>query len=137
MIIASQSDRLDALDELSEDGWTVLQDVLSWATPVDACIHRNTRNTLMKYRKAGLLDETVPTRKPERRQIELNEQTRRVYDRIDEYTRTFYKKAQQSSETEVRAIGFVMTTYRQRLTSSVYAISQSLSTRLEKLRTQR
>ncbi|MDB2265500.1 helicase-related protein [Halorubrum ezzemoulense] len=137
MIISSRSDRLDALDELSEDGWTVLQDVLSWATPVDACIHRNTRNTLRKYRKAGLLDETVPTRKPERRQIELNEQTRRVYDRIDEYTRTFYKKAQQSSETEVRAIGFVMTTYRQRLTSSVYAISQSLSTRLEKLRTQR
>jgi len=137
MIISSRSDRLDALDELSEDGWTVLQDVLSWATPVDACIHRNTRDTLRKYRKAGLLEETVPTRKPERRRIELNEQTRRVYDRIDEYTRTFYKKAQQSTETEARAIGFVMTTYRQRLTSSVYAISQSLSTRLEKLRTQR
>ncbi|MDS0284376.1 helicase-related protein [Haloarcula onubensis] len=137
MIISSRSDRLDALDELSEDGWKVLQDVLSWATPVDACIHRNTRDTLRKYRKAGLLEETVPTRKPERRRIELNEQTRRVYDRIDEYTRTFYKKAQQSTETEARAIGFVMTTYRQRLTSSVYAISQSLSTRLEKLRTQR
>jgi len=137
MIISSRSDRLDALDELSEDGWNVLQDVFTWATPVDACIHRNTRDTLRKYRKAGLLEETVPTRKPERRRIELNEQTRRVYDRIDEYTRTFYKKAQQSSETEARAIGFVMTTYRQRLTSSVYAISQSLSTRLEKLRTQR
>ena len=137
MIISSQSDRLDALDELSEDGWNVLQDVFTWATPVDACIHRNTRDTLRKYHKAGLLDETVPTRKPERRRIELNEQTRKVYDRIDEYTRTFYKKAQQSSETEARAIGFVMTTYRQRLTSSVYAISQSLSTRLEKLRTQR
>jgi hypothetical protein len=137
MIISSRSDRLDALDELSEDGWNVLQDVFSWATPVDACIHRNTRDTLRKYRKAGLLEARVPTRKPERRRIELDEQTRRVYDRIDEYTRTFYKKAQQSSEMETRAIGFVMTTYRQRLTSSVYAISQSLSTRLEKLRTQR
>jgi SNF2 family DNA or RNA helicase len=137
MIIASRSDRLDAFDELSEDGWNVLEDVFSWATPVDACIHRNTRETLRKYRKAGLLEATVPTRKPERRRIELNEQTRRVYDRIDEYTRTFYKKAQQSTETEARAIGFVMTTYRQRLTSSVYAISQSLSSRLEKLRTQR
>ncbi|MDS0283979.1 helicase-related protein [Haloarcula onubensis] len=137
MIISSRSDRLDALDELSEDGWNVLKDVFSWATPVDACIHRNTRDTLRKYRKAGLLEARVPTRKPERRRIELDEQTRRVYDRIDEYTRTFYKKAQQSSEMETRAIGFVMTTYRQRLTSSVYAISQSLSTRLEKLRTQR
>jgi len=137
MIISSRNDRLDALDELSEDGWNVLQDVFSWATPIEACIHRNTRDTLRKYRKAGLLDEKVPTRKPERRRIELNEQTRPVYDRIDDYTRTFYKKAQQSSETEARAIGFVMTTYRQRLTSSVYAISQSLSTRLEKLRAQR
>jgi len=137
MIISSRNDRLDALDELSEDGWDVLQDVFSWATPIEACIHRNTRDTLRKYRKAGLLNEKVPTRKPERRRIELNEQTRPVYDRIDDYTRTFYKKAQQSSETEARAIGFVMTTYRQRLTSSVYAISQSLSTRLEKLRAQR
>lgn len=136
MIISARSDRLDALDELSQDGWKVLQDVFSWATPVDACIHRNTRDTLRKYRKAGLLEATVPTRKPERRRIELNDQTRHVYDRIDEYTQTFYKKAQQSTETEARAIGFVMTTYRQRLTSSVYAISQSLSSRLEKLRTQ-
>jgi SNF2 family DNA or RNA helicase len=137
MIISSRSDRLDAFDELSEDGWNVLEDVFSWATPVDACIHRNTRETLRKYRNAGLLEATVPTRKPERRRIELNDQTRHVYDRIDDYTQTFYKKAQQSTETEARAIGFVMTTYRQRLTSSVYAISQSLSSRLEKLRTQR
>jgi hypothetical protein len=136
-IIASRNDRLDAIDELSEDGWDVLVDVLGWATPVDACIHRNTRDTLRKYRQANLLDATVPTRKPERCRIELNDETRQVYDRIDEYTRTFYKKAQQSSETETRAIGFVMTTYRQRLTSSVYAISESLSNRLEKLRQQR
>jgi SNF2 family DNA or RNA helicase len=137
MIISSRSDRLDALDELSEDGWDVLEDVFSWATPVDACIHRNTRDTLREYRRVGLLEEKIPTRKPERRRIELNDETRQVYDRIDQYTQTFYKKAQQSSETENRAIGFVMTTYRQRLTSSVYAISQSLASRLEKLRTQR
>jgi len=137
MIISSRSDRLDALDELSEDGWDVLEDAFSWATPVDACIHRNTRDTLREYQRVGLLDEKIPTRKPERRRIELNDETRQVYDRIDQYTQTFYKKAQQSSETENRAIGFVMTTYRQRLTSSVYAISQSLASRLEKLRTQR
>jgi SNF2 family DNA or RNA helicase len=137
MIISSRNDRLNALDELSEDGWEVIKDVLSWATPIEASIHRNTRDTLRKYRKVGLLDATVPTRKPQRRRIELNDETRQVYDRIDDYTRTFYKKAQQSTETEARAIGFVMTTYRQRLTSSVYAISESLSSRLEKLRKQR
>ena len=131
-----RNDRLNALDDLSESGWRVVQDVLAESTPVDALIHRNTRDTLRKYEQVGLLDETVPNRDPEQRQIELTDETRRVYDRIDDYTRKFYKLAQQSDEVENRAIGFVMTTYRQRLTSSIYAISQSLQHRLEKLRTQ-
>ncbi|MFC4360253.1 helicase-related protein [Halobium salinum] len=133
----SRNERLAALDELSEPGWQVVQDVLSESTPVDALIHRNTRDTLRKYERVGLLDATVPDRDPEQHKIELTEETRRVYDRIDDYTRKFYKLAQQSDEAESRAIGFVMTTYRQRLTSSVYAISQSLQNRLRKLRGQR
>jgi superfamily II DNA or RNA helicase len=133
----SRNDRLAALDELTESGWRVVRDVLSSSTPVDALVHRNTRDTLRKYERVGLLDATVPNRDPEQHRIELTDATRRVYDRIDEYTRKFYKLAQQSDEAESRAIGFVMTTYRQRLTSSVYAISQSLQNRLEKLRAQR
>ncbi|AXG11983.1 helicase-related protein [Haloplanus rubicundus] len=133
----SRNERLAALDELSESGWKVVQDVLGESTPVDALIHRNTRDTLRKYERVGLLDATVPDRNPEQHKIELTDETRRVYDRIDDYTRKFYKLAQQSDEAESRAIGFVMTTYRQRLTSSVYAISQSLQNRLKKLRGQR
>jgi len=136
-LMFSRNDRLNALDELTEGGWRVIQDVLSASTPVDALIHRNTRPTLRKYEQVGLLDETVPDRNPKQRKIDLTEETRQVYDRIDDFTRKFYKLAQQSSEAESRAIGFVMTTYRQRLTSSVYAISQSLQTRLRKLRSQR
>jgi SNF2 family DNA or RNA helicase len=133
----SRNDQLRALDDLSEAGWRVVRDVLAESTPVDALIHRNTRDTLRKYEKVGLLDETVPDRNPTQRKIELTDETRDVYDRIDEYTRKFYKLAQQSDEADSRAIGFVMTTYRQRLTSSVYAISQSLQSRLETLRAQR
>ncbi|UHQ98905.1 SNF2-related protein (plasmid) [Natrinema zhouii] len=136
-LMFSRNDRLNALDELTDGGWRVVQDVLSASTPVDALIHRNTRPTLRKYEQVGLLDETVPDRNPKQRKIDLTEETRHVYDRIDEFTRKFYKLAQQSNEAESRAIGFVMTTYRQRLTSSVYAISQSLQTRLRKLRSQR
>ncbi|MDL0140385.1 SNF2-related protein [Halobacterium salinarum] len=132
----SRNERLAALDELTESGWQVVQDMLSESTPVDALIHRNTRDTLRKYERVGLLDATVPDRDPEQHKIELTEETRQVYDRIDEYTRKFYKLAQQSDEAESQAIGFVMTTYRQRLTSSVYAISQSLQNRLKKLRGQ-
>lgn len=133
----SRNDRLRALDDLSESGWRVVRDVLAESTPVDALIHRNTRDTLRKYEQVGLLDTTVPSRDPEQRQIKLTNETRAVYDRIDDYTRKFYKLAQQSSEAGTRAIGFVMTTYRQRLTSSVYAISQSLQNRLETLQQQR
>ena len=133
----SRNDQLDALDELSEAGWRVVEDVLSESTPVDALIHRNTRDTLRKYRAADILDERVPERDPEPREIELTDDAREVYDRIQDYTREFYKLAQQSDDAETRAIGFVMSTYRQRLTSSIYAISQSLQTRLETLRTQK
>ena len=136
-LMFSRGDRLDALDELSEAGWRAVQDVLASSTPVDALIHRNTRDTLRKYEHVGLLDTTVPSRNPKQRKIDLTDETRRVYDRIDEYTRKFYKLSQQASEADSRAIGFVMTTYRQRLTSSVYAISQSLQHRLETLRGQK
>ncbi|MFC3958916.1 helicase-related protein [Halovivax cerinus] len=132
----SRNERLAALDELTEAGWHVVQDILDESTPVDALIHRNTRDTLRKYERVGLLDAMVPDRKPEQRKIELTDETRQVYDRIREFTKKFYKLAQQSDEAETQAIGFVMTTYRQRLTSSVYAISQSLQNRLTKLRGQ-
>ncbi|CAM2997010.1 helicase-related protein [Halobacterium salinarum] len=133
----SRNERLAALDELTTSGWQVVRNVLAESTPVDALIHRNTRDTLRKYERVGLLDATVPDRDPEQQKIELTDATRRVYDHIDEYTRKFYKLAQQSDEADSQAIGFVMTTYRQRLTSSVYAISQSLQNRLRKLRNQR
>jgi SNF2 family DNA or RNA helicase len=136
-LMYSRNDQLDALDELSKAGWRVVVNVLSESTPVNALIHRNTRDTLRKYRKAGILDQRVPTRDPEPREIELPEEAREVYDRIQDYTREFYKLAQQSDNAQTRAIGFVMSTYRQRLTSSIYAISQSLQKRLETLRTQK
>lgn len=136
-LMYSRNDQLAALDELSEAGWRVVTEVLAKSTPVDALIHRNTRDTLRKYRQAGILDERVPERDPESREIELTDETREVYDRIQDYTREFYKLAQQSDAAETRAIGFVMSTYRQRLTSSIYAISQSLQTRLQTLRTQK
>lgn len=101
-----------SIDELSAGGWRVIQEVLAESTPVDALIHRNTRDTLRKYERAGRLTTTVPDRNPDQHMIELTEETRQVYDRIDDYTRKFYKLAQQSDKADSRAIGFVMTTYR-------------------------
>lgn len=135
--IVSPNDRRNAIDELSEEGWQVLIEVFSETTPVNALIHRNTRDTLRKYHQAGLLDQTVADRNPERKNIPLSDEAAAVYERIDEYTKKFYKKAQESEESQTQALGFVMTTYRERLTSSVAAIQKSLSRRLETLEKQR
>jgi hypothetical protein len=134
--IVSRSDRRTAIDELSEDAWLVVQEVLDEATPVKALLHRNTRDTLKKYNEAGVLDESVADRNPERKDISLSDEAAEVYERIDEYTTKFYKKAQESEDQQTKALGFVMTTYRERLTSSIAAIRNSLSRRLEKLEQQ-
>jgi hypothetical protein len=134
--IVSRSDRRTAVDELSEDAWQVIREVLDDATPVNALLHRNTRDTLEKYSEAGVLDESVADRDPERKDISLSDEAAGVYERIDEYTTKFYKKAQESEDQQTKALGFVMTTYRERLTSSIAAIRNSLSRRLEKLEQQ-
>ena len=53
-----------------------------------------------------------------------------LYDRIEEYIRDHYQKY----EAERKGLGFIMTVYRRRLTSSFYAIQKSLERRLEYLK---
>ena len=127
------------LEELTQEGWEVVLEILEDINPVESRIFRNTRSTLRKYKKAGKIEYTIPRRNAFTEKIPLDSQSdelRELYDRIEEYTRTFYKKAV-SEESQRNAIGFVMTTYRQRLASSVAAIQESLETRLENLKRQK
>ncbi|NET09059.1 MAG: DEAD/DEAH box helicase, partial [Symploca sp. SIO2B6] len=96
---------------------------------------RHTRNTLREYYRLGLLDRDVPTREVEDQAIAL-EPTREadLYRQVSDYVRHFYRLAQRD---ERRALGFLMTLYRKRLTSSFYAIQQSLQRRLDALLDQR
>src|SRR5690606_26744650 len=50
---------------------------------------------------------------------------RELYDRVEEYISEFYERY----EAERRGLGFVMTVYRRRLTSSFYALRRSLERR--------
>ena len=50
-----------------------------------------------------------------------------LYRRIEEYISEFYQRY----EAERKGLGFVMTVYRRRLTSSFYALRESLRRRLE------
>ena len=96
-------------------------------TPLSRAIYRNTRDLLRKYREKGILRESVPTRRPEIVRVPMRPDEEALYDRIEEYITQFYQKY----ENERRGLGFVMTVYRRRLTSSFWAVRCSLERRLK------
>jgi hypothetical protein len=99
-------------------------------TPLNHLVFRSTRALLRQYRERGILQEKVPTRRPERVRIPMRPEEQALYTRIEEYISDFYQKY----ENERRGLGFVMTVYRRRLTSSFYAVRCSLERRLQFLR---
>ena len=108
----------------------VLRQLVGRHTPLRRHVFRNTRTLLRKYREQGLLKENIPVRKPRPEWIEMTDEEWKLYQRIEEYIRDHYQKY----EAERRGLGFIMTVYRRRLTSSFYAIQQSLQRRLEYLK---
>lgn len=104
------------------------------ATPLRGLIFRNTRNLLHEYRRKGLLDQVVPHRQPENVWIRMFDTLecpeKELYERIEHYISHYYKKY----EEKRKGLGFVMTVYRKRLTSSFYALERSLTRRLDSLR---
>ncbi|MFC6616108.1 DEAD/DEAH box helicase [Halopenitus salinus] len=113
--------------------WSALVEASQWATPVQSRIFRNTRAVLEQCQDLELLDDTVPTRDVETKRIELGDAAP-LYDQVEQYIDETYKQSQKVlTGKEKLALGFVMTTYRQRLTSSLHAIKQSLQRRMEKL----
>ena len=100
-------------------------------TPLRRMVWRNTRALLREYQTRGILKEGVPTRdvRPEWVQMR-SEDEERLYDRIEEYIAHFYARYEQQRV----GLGFVMTVYRRRLTSSFYAVRRSLERRLAFLR---
>jgi SNF2 family DNA or RNA helicase len=125
----------DKFSNLSVDSLRFLLNLGEETTPVKSRVFRNTRQTLRMCKKANLLDENIPRREIETRSVELGD-AEPLYDRVESYISDVYDQSKKLLEgKEKTAIGFVMTTYRQRLTSSLHAIEQSLKRRRENLRT--
>ena len=124
----------DKFSNLSVDGLRFLLEIGGETTPVKSRVFRNTRQTLRMCQRANLLTENIPRRDIETRSVELGD-AEPLYDRIEEYISNVYDQSKKLLEgKEKTAIGFVMTTYRQRLTSSLHAVEQSLQRRRENLR---
>ncbi len=113
---------------------TASRQYLTVNTPLKDLMFRHTRDTLRQYFQRGLLERDVPTRVVQDNAIAL-EPNREVplYVAVSDYVRHFYRLAQKENR---KALGFLMTLYRKRLTSSFYAVQCSLQRRLESLLTQ-
>lgn len=113
---------------------TASRQYLTVNTPLKDRMFRHTRDTLRQYYQRGLLDRDVPVREVQDNAITL-EPTREavLYRAVSDYVRHFYRLAQKENR---KALGFLMTLYRKRLTSSFYAVQQSLQRRLDALLTQ-
>ncbi len=107
---------------------------LTTHTPLKDRMFRHTRDTLRQYYRRGILKQDVPVREVWDNAIVL-EPNREVqlYQAVSQYVRHFYRLAQKENR---KALGFLMTLYRKRLTSSFYAVQQSLQRRLDSLLTQ-
>ena len=122
------------LAQLPSDERAALDTWLRENTPMRRRVFRTTRTTLHEYKRTGLLDpETViPERHVKDRFIDMNRDEAELYERIEEYIGRYYNRYKNAGGAQ-RALGFIMTVYRRRLTSSFEAITRSLRKRREAL----
>jgi len=124
--LVNDSNPRKAMMRLAPQAQSTAIGMLKQHTPLRRLVFRNTRQLLREYTQRGLLKENVPDRDPRLEWIAMREEERALYERIEEYISSFYR----NYEEERKGLGFVMTVYRRRLTSSFYAVRRSLERRL-------
>lgn len=98
-------------------------------TPVSALMSRHTRALLRRYQTEGRLAARIATRNVVDRFIEMEPSEREIYEQTEDFLREAYAQADQSQRN---SIGFILTIYRKRLSSSFAALAQSLQGRLDR-----
>jgi len=128
--LVSSQDCQARLNHLAHQVRPLVVEMARRHTPLRHYLFRSTRRLLREYAKRGLLKGTVPRRDPKPVWVSMRSEEQELYQRIEEYISQFYHKY----EAERKGLGFIMTVYRRRLTSSFYAVRRSLERRLEFLR---
>lgn len=113
-----------------EDRRAAIRIMLGW-TPIATLVSRHTRALLRRYRAEGKLDAKIATRVVADRFIDMSGEERELYEATEKLITDAYASA---DEKKRAAIGFVLTIYRKRLSSSFTALSCSLRGRLERAR---
>jgi len=110
--------------------------VMRATTPVSKLVARHTRDLLRRYYRAGMISTPIADRDVRDEFIEMSQAERAVYEAVEDYISTTYKRAEQADGRARTAIGFVMTVYRRRLASSFRALRCTLDARLAPLASQ-
>ncbi len=110
---------------LPPEARAVLIEACRRASPLARQMFRTTREQLRRYRERGILADPVPVRDPQPCWIALSHEEWELYRRVEDYVSDFYQRY----EGERRGLGFIMTVYRRRLTSSFAALARSLERR--------
>jgi len=123
----------DTLDHIGADERPLWDAWLRANTPVRDRVFRTTRSTLRHYRATGVLpaETVIPDRHVHDEFLDLGD-AQDLYDRIDTYIRTRHDDLIAAGGKGV-PLGFIMTVYRRRLTSSFYAVQRSLERRRDVL----
>lgn len=122
-----------ALGGLSPQGREIARRMVRSLTPLRTMVQRSTRDLLRKYREKEILKERICRRDPKLVWIPFTPDEERLYDDVEVYISDFYRKY----EAKRAGLGFVMTIYRRRLSSSFHSLEKSLERRLEFLKGQR
>jgi superfamily II DNA or RNA helicase len=122
------------LAALSEETRQWMNAWLRAHTPMHDRVFRTTRNLLRQYKALGILspDTVIPRRIVRDRFIPMTPGERELYQRIESYILRTYN-AYLRGGNDKQPLGFIMTIYRRRLTSSFHAIERSLAKRLRVL----
>jgi hypothetical protein len=97
-------------------------------------VFRSTRETMRAYQQSGLLARSVviPERVVDDAFLKMTAEEIELYQRIRTYIKRTYNRYLAGTQ-EQKALGFIMTVYRRRLTSSFKAIELSLERRASAL----
>lgn len=122
-----------AIRTWDDDNRKALLETLRKYSPLGQHFIRETRDRLRSYQREGIafVDQNIPSRSITDHFIELPTEERHLYDSIDDYIRSRYESYMKNQKT--RGLGFLMTVYRRRLTSSFAAVAASFSRRLDRL----
>ena len=109
----------------SEREW--LRQLMRRQQPVPWMTYRSTRPLLRQYFAQGLLKQNIPYREPAPLQLDMTPQEQELYHAVEQYISDYYQRYEELKN----GLGFVMTIYRRRLTSSLHALKCSLERRRE------